>query len=96
MSMTREQIVAILAKRLAKNEFSVPTKAQLKQGGAATLNNDALVSAIRSSWNDKCRVGEIITSNINAWVRDNTAETEVESMLSPDDTLSLTELERLL
>ena len=96
MSMTRDQIVDALAKRLARKEFTVPTVADLRQGGAAMLQDAATVAAIRSSWNNKCQVGEIIANSINTWVRDNRAEAEIETLLSPDDTLSLAEIERLL
>ena len=96
MSMTRDEIVDVLAKRLARKEFTVPTIQDLRQGGAAMLQDATTASAIRAAWNEKCKVGEIISTFINDWVRDNRAEAEIETLLSPDDTLSLTEIERLL
>lgn len=97
--MTREQIVAILAERLARNEgFKTPQVADLRQGGAAVLGDSNKASQLLSAYvvNDGASFGNILISGIRDWMVSNQATGDVEDMLSPDDTLDLTEVARIL
>lgn len=97
--MTREEIVAELAQRLARKEsFPMPTRADFRQGGAALLADDAAADKLVAAWqeNDAAKLGTIIIQGIKDWMTETKSTVDVEAMLSPDDTLDLTELERFL
>lgn len=99
MSMTRNEIVAILAERLARNEgFKTPRVSDLRQGGGAVLGDADKADQLLSSYveNDGASFGNILIAGIREWMVSNQATGDVESMLSPDDTLNLTEVERIL
>lgn len=102
--MTREEIVRVLAERLARKELfplsgtTAESRVLLRQGGAAFLQNDANVDALVAAWRDNntCVFGASIIAGIKEWMVDNKATVDVEAALSPDDTLDLSEIEQLL
>lgn len=99
MSMTRNQIVAILAERLARNEgFRTPQVSDLRQGGGVVLNDSDKAGQLLSAYvvNDGAAFGNILIAGIREWMVSNQATGDVEDMLSPDDTLDLAEVERIL
>ena len=92
---TREQIVEKLASRRVRN-FYLPglTRLQVRQAAQQLTDEDwdEIITAIRTNANDV--IGAQISGRTLVYLK-GLAVADVESALSPDDTLSITELENL-
>lgn len=93
---TREQIVAKLVSRRV-NSVLLPnlTRQQIRQAAQGLTNQqwDGIISGVRS--NNPADVGMILRERALQYLRA-AANTDIEDALSPDDTLTVAELEGLL